>query len=426
MKKKLLAGVLTAALCAALMTGCGNSKTNTTDTEDKATDTAAGIEADNGQVTLRVWAEASNFDVLNQMFESFKQEYAGQATFDIQLEEYTDSETKNNVLGDVHNAADVFPMADDMLDGMVAGGAVCAVPNADEISARNLEDAINAASVNGVLYAYPYSADNGFFLFYNKEYYSESDVQTWDQVLKVAEENGKKVYMDWSSGWYTYAFWGNTGLEFGINDDGVTNYCNWNATDTDITGVDVAEAMLATASSPAFLNCTDDVFIEEMNAGNAIAGVSGVWDTTAVEAAWGEDYGAVKLPTYTVAGKQVQMASFKGYKMYGVNPYSEHLAWAQKLADWITNEENQLLRLEAMSQGPSNINAAASDAVSSIPSIKAVQDQAEFGVLQRVGNSYWTATSEFGLKMADGNPKGEDLQELLDAMVAEITASVAN
>ena len=56
----------------------------------------------------------------------------------------------------------------------------------------------------------------------------------------------------------------------------------------------------------------------------------------------------------------VQMASFTGYKMMGVNAYSKHKDWALKLADWFTNEENQMLRLEERDQGPSNKNAAAS------------------------------------------------------------------
>ena len=74
------------------------------------------------------------------------------------IEDKPDSDTKNNVLSDVLNAADVFPMADDHLSGMVAAGALCSVPNAKEITDANLEGAIEAASVNGVLYAYPYSA----------------------------------------------------------------------------------------------------------------------------------------------------------------------------------------------------------------------------------------------------------------------------
>ena len=31
-----------------------------------------------------------------------------------------------------------------------------------------------------------------------------------------------------------YAFFGNTGLEVGLNEDGITNYCTWNSTDGSI------------------------------------------------------------------------------------------------------------------------------------------------------------------------------------------------
>lgn len=429
MKKKVIAMMLIASMCGALMTGCGSSKDKTTaqpDGTEIADSDNSAIELESGNIELTVWAEASNFDVLNQMIESFKEEYAGQATFDIKLEEKTDSETRDNVLGNVLESADIFPMADDQLSSLVAGGAVYPVPNADEIAKQNMEGAVDAASINGVLYAYPYSADNGYFLYYNKKYLSESDVATMDSLLSAAEKAGKKIQMDWSSGWYTYAFWGNTGLEFGINEDGVTNYCNWNSTEGAITGVDVAQAMLDIAKSPAFLNAGDDGFIEGMQNDTVIAGVSGVWLASDVVSNWGNDYGAVKLPTYTVAGQQVQMASFKGYKMYGVSPYSEHLGWALKLAEWLSNEQNQVLRFEQRSQGPSNINAAASDAVEQVPAIKAVQAQAEFGVLQRVGNSYWTPTGDFGNTIAAGNPNNINLQDLLDTMVNTITQSAAN
>ena len=45
--------------------------------------------------------------------------------------------------------------------------------------------------------------------------------------------------------------------------------------------------------------------------------------------------------------------------------------------------------------------------------------------LQRVGNSYWDAATEFGEKMAAGNPDNTDLQEIMDNFVAGITQSVA-
>lgn len=79
----------------------------------------------------------------------------------------------------------------------------------------------------------------------------------------------------------------------------------------------------------------------------------------------------------------------------GVNYYSEHKEWACKLADWLTNEENQTIRFQQRSQGPSNINAAASDEIGKDPAIAAVIDQGQYGNLQRVGNSYWDACTDF-------------------------------
>ena len=112
--------------------------------------------------------------------------------------------------------------------------------------------------------------------------------------------------------------------------------------------------------------------------------------------------------------------------MVGVNAYSEHVDWALKFADWITNEQNQTLRFEVRNQGPSNINAAASDAVQKVPAIQAVMEQSEFGVLQRVGNNYWEPFTPYGETLVAGNPNGLELQEIIDTLVAGITASTVN
>lgn len=424
MKKKILASLLTMAVLCTTITGCGSTGQSGTQESSESVQTNGTAETtDNGVVELTVWAEEANWDVLNQMIESFKQEHAGEAEFEITLVQESDAETKNVLLGDIYNGADIFPFADDQLNSLVAAGALAPVPNADEVKAANLEDAVAAASINDTLYAYPMTADNGYFLYYNKEYLTEEDVKTMDGILAVAEANGKKIAMDWSSGWYLYSFFGNTGMDFGINDDGVTNHCNWNTTEGSIKGVDIAQSMLNIATHPGFANMGDEGFLAGAKDDTVIAGISGVWNEVEVRKAWGDNYGAVKLPTYTCAGQQVQMASFKGYKMMGVNYYSEHKEWALKLADWFTNEANQTLRFVERSQGPSNKNAAASDAVNKVPAIQAVIAQSEYGVLQRVGNSYWNAMTEFGTTMAAGNPSGMDLQELMDSLVADITAS---
>lgn len=403
------------------LTGCGGSDDNKEAKQEKTEQKKA-----DGVVSLRVWTEEANMDTMNKMVDSFKEKYGGEAKFDITLEAHSDATTRDDVLGDIHNAADVFPLPDDQMASMAGGGVIEPVPNREEVEAANLPEACEAATVNDTLYAYPMTADNGYFLYYDKKYFSEEDVQTLEGILDVARKANKKFSMEFNSGWYTYAFFGNTGMEFGINDDGVTNYCNWNTKKGDITGLDVARALQEIATDPAFESRPDSEFIEAVKTGNVIAGISGVWSAMDIKAAWGEDYGAVKLPTYTCGGKQIQMASFTGYKAMGVNYYSKYKEWALKLADWLTNEENQTLRFVERNQGPANINAAASEEVKKVPAIQAVIAQSEFGSLQRVGNNYWTPFETFSKRLLAGGMSDKELQKLMDDLVAGITASTVN
>ena len=419
--------LISCTVTAALLLGLCACSGNTYSTEEAQNVTQESPESSSPeQVTLTVWAEESAFDTIGKMIDSFKQEHAGEADFNITIEQNLDSKTKDVMLADVHHAADVFPLPDDQLSAMVAGGVLDAVPNAAEVSEANTAESVAAASIGNTLYAYPMTADNGYFLYYNKDYLSESDVSSLDKILSVCEKNNKEFSMEFNSGWYMYAFFGNTGMELGLNDDGVTNYCTWNSTENDIKGTDVVEAMLKYTSSPAFVNRADGDLPAALQSGSVIAAVSGVWNSSAVEKAWGSDYGACKLPTYSVAGKEVQMASFIGFKMMGVNYYSEYKDWAHKLADWITNEQNQTLSFNERNIGPSNINAAASDEVLKVPAIQAVIAQSEFGKLQRVGNKFWSPCVDFADTILAGNPTNIDHQELLDTLTANITASIVD
>ncbi len=411
-------------LCALLLTGCGNpTEAETIASSPETMVNEETSEENNGVVQLKIWGAEEDQEMLKQMGESFKQEYAGQAQFELTFEVMAESDCKQSMLADVLNGADVFSFADDQLLSLAASGVLLEVENADEIKSANMEEAVSAASVGDRLYAYPMTADNGYFIYYNKAYFTEEQVKTMDGMLQVASESGKKVAMDWTSGWYLYSFFGNTGMTFGLNEDGVTNHCDWNGTDGSIKGVDVAAAMLNIAKNPGFASMNNTEFIAGVQNGEVIACVSGVWDAAAIKEAWGENYAATKLPTYTCGEQQIQMASFSGYKMVGVNAYSENTAWAMKFADWITNEENQKLRFELRELGPANSNAAASDAVKQAPAIQALLLQSEFASLQRVGNNYWSPAQTFGETLAAGNPEGKDLQEIMDVLVEGITAS---
>ena len=373
-------------------------------------------------VELTVWGGEEDEALLEQIFASFREHYAGQADFRITYQSQSESNCKDVLLGDLEAGADVFAFADDQVAALAAAGGLDPIEDDAAIRSASLPAAVEAASVEGALYAYPLTADNGYFLYYNKAYFTDEDVQSLDRMLEAAEQAGKLVAMDWSSAWYVYAFFGNTGLEVGLNEDGLTNYCTWNSTDNPIRGTDVARSMLDIASSPAFSNRTDQEFLEGVRDGTVAAGVSGVWNAVALQEAWGSNLGAAKLPAFTCGGRQVQMASFSGFKLIGVNAYSQHPDWAARLAEWITSEENQRLRFELRSQGPANISVANSAQVQSSPAIAALLEQSNYSQIQRVGGKFWDPVTEFAASMAQGNPSGASLQDQLDRMVEGVTA----
>ena len=360
-------------------------------------------------VALTVWGAEEDEALLEQIFASFRAHYAGQADIQITYRPQSESNCKDALLGGLEEGADVFAFADDQVAALAAAGGLDPIEDEAAVRGASLPAAVEAASVGGTLYAYPLTADNGYFLYYNKAYFTEEDVQSLERMLEVAAQAEKLVSMDWSSAWYVYAFFGNTGLEVGLNEDGLTNYCTWNSADGPIRGVDVAQAMLDIAASPAFSNRPDGEFLAGVRDGTVIAGVSGVWNAMAVEEAWGGDMGAAKLPSFTCAGRQVQMASFSGCKLIGVNAYSRRPDWAARLAQWITSEENQRLRFEARGQGPANVSAANSPQVQSSPAIAALLEQSNYSQLQRVGGKFWDPVAEFSASMAQGNPSGVSL-----------------
>ena len=451
MKKRVLATLLTATLVVASLSGCGsNGGGTTTDsapapaaTEEQApaaaddsapaadtsaADTSAADASDpvatliantSGTVTLRVWASEEDQALTTQLIDNFKAAYPD-VTFDITLGSESESTAKDTVLTDVEAAADVYAFADDQINELVQAGALqeVAATYTFDVKSANSAGAVEAASVGGKLYAYPMTADNGYFMFYDSSVFSESDVQSLEKMLEVAEAAGKKVAMDISNGWYIYSFFQGAGYELTLNDDG-SNTCTWNAPG----GTDVAQTIMNLCSTNTLVDMGDEEMATAIAEGTVVAAVNGTWRAETASDAWGENYAATKLPTFNVAGKDCQMSSYSGYKLIGVNPYSANVGWSMLLAEYLTNEESQTARFEARGLGPANINAASSSAVQANPAIAALAEQAAYATPQRVGGNFWAPAETLGQVLVDGSV-GSDLQSVLDTAVEGITAPV--
>lgn len=450
MKKKLLATLLTVALAATGLTACGDSSTSGNDagtgsagtTNQESSSAAADdggsaatsdpvealIAATDTPVSLRVWAAEEDQDMVKGWCDAFAAKYPD-VTFNFEVGVQSESTAKDTVLADVEAAADVFSFAGDQLRDLVAAGALQEVVlHADDVMERvggANSGAVAAASVDGKLYAYPATADNGYFMFYNKEYFTEDDVKSLDKMMEVAAANGKQITMQFDSGWYNLSFFLGAGFDLYLNEDG-SQYCNWNGTSsTGIAGVDVVQAMLDIAANPGFVSLTDAEFKTGVAEGTIIAGVNGTWNAETASTTWGDNYAATCLPTYTCAGQQLQMMSVAGYKLFGVNSYCQNSGWAMLLAEYFTEEEQQIERFTLRAAGPANVNAAASDAVQATPEIAALALQSQYAVLDGCeSGNFWTPAETFGAILANGNPDGVDLQTLLDNLVDGVTQPV--
>jgi len=403
--RRILAVCLSLVIFSMFLNGCGKKK-----------------QLEN--VSFSLWAAEGEIELLNQMVEEFKKEHAGEAVFDITISREEENTCKETVLSNIDGAADIFFFAGDQFGELQRAGALLEITSGrDNIIKDNggaASAAIDCISTDNKLYAYPVTASNGYFLYYNSKYFTEEDVKSFDRLLEVAQKNGKKVAMDFGSGWYIYSFFKGAGLNVEMNDDGKTNNCDWNATDGKYKGVDVAQSMLDIANHKGFISCGDAAFVKGVADGTIIAGINGAWNSAKVENAWGENYAAAKLPEYTIAGSSVQMCSFVGYKLLGIKSSTKHPEWAMKLAEWLTNEQNQIKRFEVRGETPANINAANSPEVRKSVAVSALKDQNEYGYIQNVSESYWTPTYAFGTTIAAGNRDNKDLQKLLDDMQKEI------
>ena len=404
MKKKIVSVLLCMAMITTATVGCGKKESN---------DSAAGGET----IKLKVWAAEEDQDLTKELISKFEEENKDQK-FDITVGVESESTAKDTILVDPEAAADVFAFASDQITDLVNANVLQEVQDKDTVTNDNVEGSVEAATVDGTLYAYPFAADNGYFLYYDKNVVSDEDAKSWDSILADCEAAGKKAGMVFASGWYAAGFFYGAGFTTELNDDGSTTM-DWNKTSsTGIKGTDVAQGMIDIAQNTAFLPITDGDSTNQIATGSLGAVVSGTWDSTAVQEAFGDGYAATVLPTFTCGGQQIQQGSAAGYKMMGVNANSKQVGWAMELAKYLTNEESQKTRFEKREIGPSNIKVSESDEVKNNIALAAVTAQNDkAGVVQMVGSNYWDPAKSFGEIIAQGNPDNEDLQSLLDNLV---------
>ena len=184
-------------------------------------------------------------------------------------------------------------------------------------------------------------------MFYDKSVVSEEDTATLENIIEACKKNGKKIGWALDVPWYTAGWFFTFGGEYSVEYDYTANYAernvdvNFNSEDV---GIKASKAMAKLASSGVFAGQgTDNEKITTgFTTGKMAVAVSGTWIAKRIQSALGENYGVCKLPTVEVDGESKQLYSFKGYKLWGVNPHCSPSAvsHAHKLAAFLSDRKS--------------------------------------------------------------------------------------
>ena len=396
--------------------------------EEQASAPAASGE----KITLTVWASQEDQAMIKEMCNAYAAANPGK-TYKFLYGVQSESDAADKVLNDPESGPDVFAFASDQINKLIQAGALARVGGAilEDIKASNSAESIDAATVTiggeERTYAFPMTGDNTYFLYYDSSKLSADDVKSLDKMLEVAAASGKQVaFKLYDDGWYLSSFFfADPDLYYKVTySDDLTEssvFINYDSAD----GLAVMQALRGYFANPALsANVDDSKIIAGIQSGTIIAAVSGTWNKTAIQDVWGANMAVTVLPTATIGGKQIQLNGFFGYKLIGVNGYSQNKAEALKLAQWLTNEQNQLIRFQVRGFGPTNKLVKESKEVKNDKVISVVLKQAEYFRTQKgVPGAYWTPMASLTKQFVDVDPMSlsdADLQALLDSLCSQV------
>ena len=392
MKKRIVPMLICGALAAssvAGLTACGNK----------------GLE-------LTVWGSVAQQETLKQMVVKFE-EANPETKYNIKVGICEEDMAVSNIAPDPSAAADVFCYSNDQLIPLLRVGALAKLGGIflDNVKTENSEDSVASGSIaygtaDEKVYGYPYASDNGYFMFYDKSVITDEQVGSLESIISVCETKNKKIAWAVDVPWYTAGWFFAFGCDYSVEYDYNDNYKEKNIEISlnNEGGINACKAMSKLTSSKAFSGKSTDneKIITGFTTKSTAVAVSGTWNAPQIKKILGENYGVCKLPTVNVNGQDVQLSSFKGYKLFGVNPHSgDKIVEAHKLAAFLSSEAMQAERFEKYMVGPTN-NAAA-NAVKDDVTFAALNEQKQFAKDQTsVPSSFWEPLKGVGLNIIDG------------------------
>ena len=373
-----------------------------------------------GEYSILVWTGEAAVDLTKQQIENFNNTNEYGIKFVATVNPVSEATSADQMLQDVSAGADLYCFAQDQFARLVQGGALnkLGTESANVVKAANDAGVVAAATSGDTMYAYPLTSDNGYFMYYDKTVIPEEDVDSLEKLIADCEAANKYFAFETNtSAWYLASWFFATGCTSEWTTDDAGKFISVKDTFNSPEGLIAVKGMKKLVDSPFALSSSS---AGEFASGAAIV-VTGTWAYEEILGYLGDNMGVTDLPSFEVDGKEYHLGSFNGCKLMGVKPQDDahRLAALHLLAQYLTDEDRQMERFDALSWGPSNLNAQKSEKVQSNPGLAALLKQNEYSIPQgQIHGSWWdiakviaddvkAATDEAGLQAALDNYYGK-------------------
>lgn len=351
-----------------------------------------GIE-DAGTYDIKMWCDERISDLTKTQIANFVNASNGKYKINLVIDNLGEDSAASSMIEDVAGGADIYVFAQDQLSRLKTARALATITGdmKTAVVSETEADGIEAASIGGSLYAFPFTSDNGYFMYYDKRVIQAGHENNIEDIIADCEAAGKTInYSIFGNGFYAASYFMATGCEsiWEIGDDNkfsayTDNYCSEN-------GLIAAKAIKYLKAHNIFGNSDDPSKLGREKKGLG-ACVSGIWNYQYAYDAIGENLGCAPMPSFTVEGNKYHISSFAGYKLIGVKPQTDpkKVSVCKRIARYLSSRLCQTERFNTVNWGPTNIQVLQSEAVKAHPGLAALRAQKPYSKPQRQCPSSW-------------------------------------
>ena len=427
--KKIIALLMVLVMVFSLA-ACGNSNNTTNPTTGNNNNdpkpTNGNNQGNNSQLAgtydAKIWVAEEIKELTEQQIANFNATNGQGITINATVEAVGEGDAATAMTTDVEAGADIFCFAQDQAARLIQAGALAqlGVKAAELVSTSNDAGTVAAVTSGENLWAYPLTADNGYFMYYDKSVISDDIIDSLEDIIAACEASGTNLSFELENSWYIVSFFFATGCDSTWETDGDGNFIKVNDTFNSAKGLLACEGLSKVVTSKSYVNSSQASDFEATVPSSVV--VSGTWNYETAKNILGENFGVADLPSFTASnGETYHLASYNGCKLMGVKPQTDAVKAAvmHLLAQYLTNETCQLERFEAKGWGPSNLAAQTNEKVSTSEHLTALWAQNKYSVPQgQIHGSWWDIAKVIATSLKDGM----EAQTALDNYVASMNA----